>query len=380
MEAGIKEATIKRLGSAINCLIILPQSPTGDALAAALALRAFLIKQSKETEIVSPSPLDKRYGFLPGFESVSRAVEPSKNLLVEVSTKNAELDELSYNKEPEKLTIFLKPKDGIFEEKDVSVRTASFPFDLVITVGISSLEHLGDFYANNTDVFFNLPIVNIDYRATNEGYGQFNAVDVKSTSCSEVVFGLISAYEESLMDEAIATALLAGIISESNSFQHSQTTPQTLVLASRLIELGAKQQEIVNRLYRTKSMSFLRLWGRALARIKQDSNIGLVYTLITQSDFEKAEASNEEAEQIITEMGVQLKMARILLVLFEEKPNLVRVFCQLPPAFNPMLVFGGLSPKIVNSKTAAFQLNTSLLEAERLVVELVSNEANRLAQ
>ena len=65
----------------------------------------------------------------------------------------------------------------------------------------------------------------------------------------------------------MATALLAGMIAATNSFQSPQVTPQTLELASQLIVRGADRQKVIESLYRTKDIDTLKNWGKVLSRL-----------------------------------------------------------------------------------------------------------------
>jgi len=369
---------IEQLNTANNILIVLPQNPTADSLSAGLALRLFFRKLEKEVTVVSPTPLDPKYNFLEGFGSVSNSLSGGKNFVIEVSTKRTQIEELSYHKESDHLAIHIKPKQGEFKESDITFNTADYPYNLIITVGIASLDQLGNFYTQNAEMFFKLPIINIDYRANNEAYGQFNLIQLNSTSTSEVIMDLIVKFESNLIDGDIATNLLTGIITETNSFQHTRTTPETFIKASQLVGQGARQQQIISSLYRTKTMSFLKLWGRALARLKQDNDVSLVYTVITQNDFQKSQASLEEVEMVIPELTNQLKMARVFLVLHELSESVTAVYCQLPSAISAQTIFGGFELKHVTPQIITFNVPVSLSEAETTIVKGLRDELVRL--
>lgn len=379
MNPKITTSIIQALGQASNVLIVLPPNPPGDAIAAGLALRAFLHKLDKETTVLSPGTIDPRFNFLTGFEQIVNSLTIVKNFVIDVSMQNAPLDELSYRKEDGHLMIYLKPKSGELRESDVSFKTADFPYQLIITIGLGKLDQLGQFYNANAELFFQTTVLNIDFKSTNESYGQLNLVELTSTSCSEIVMDLINDYEASFMDETIATALLAGIITETNSFQHTRTTPQTFLKASQLITSGAKQQDIVTQLYRSKSLNFLKLWGRALARLKQESSLGVVYTTITQNDIQQSQATAHDLELIPAEMGIQLKLAKILMVLVENSATETEVICTLPPSMDPNLIFGTFGPKNIAPNTVKFILPSALAEAETKIIEFIRTELKQLA-
>jgi nanoRNase/pAp phosphatase (c-di-AMP/oligoRNAs hydrolase) len=195
MAADIFNQVIEQLNLGPNILIVLPDNSSGDNLAAGLALRSFLRKLDKEVTVASPSSPDSKFSFLEGFDQVSIGLSITKNFVIELSTKHAQVDELSYKKESDKLAIYIKPKNGEFRDTDVSFNTADYPYSHIITIGIASLDQLGEFYTKNAEMFFKTPIINVDYRAANEAYGQFNLIQLSSTSNSEVIMDLIYKFD-----------------------------------------------------------------------------------------------------------------------------------------------------------------------------------------
>ena len=359
--------------------LILVAGENGDSLAAGLGLKTFLEKLEKEAAVhaaTSPSP---KFNFLPGLDKLVSSLDLTKNLVVDVSIKKTQIAELSYKKTDDKLSIYLRPaQGGELTPADVSFSSAQYPFDLIILIGIQSLEQLGEFYSKNTGLFFETALVNIDFRASNENYGQLNLVQLTSTSCSEIMFDLISRLEVSLIDETVATQLLTGIISETNSFQHIRTTPQTFLSASQLVGLGARQQEIVMNLYKTKSMGLLKLWGRVLSGLKQLPEANLAYFSATLADLSQAEASSEDTEYIIKEMAGQLNFAKIFLFLKEESAQEVSVYCHSVFPINLTALFGRFNPRLIDPQTIKFKINLPMAEAEAQVVKLISDEVQKL--
>ena len=92
-----------------------------------------------------------------------------------------------------------------------------------------------------------------------------------------------------LIDEDIATLLLTGIITDTGSFQNANTTPKSFAVAAQLISYGARQQEIIQHIYKTKQLSQLKLWGRILSKIQTDDSHKIVWSVVTQQDFRDTE-------------------------------------------------------------------------------------------
>jgi nanoRNase/pAp phosphatase (c-di-AMP/oligoRNAs hydrolase) len=364
--------------SEVPSVLIIGNGMNGDSVAGSLALRSFLKKMEKDAVLLIPGSVSDRFRFLPQVDAIEHRIDLTKSFVIDLSTKKSSLAELSYKKEVGRLSIYLKPSSGEFTSSDVTFRTSNLPYDLVILVGISSLEQLGEFYSKYTELFFDVPMINLDFRASNENYGQYNLVNLSATSVSEIVLDLINKFEASLIDESIATQLLTGIIAETNSFQHIRTTPQTFLKASQLVNLGAKQQEIISHLYKTKTLGLLKLWGRVLARLKQDSQLSAAISAINQSDLEKSGASSEDTDMIIKEMVAQLGFAKIFLFLKEESENLSTVYAHSNLPINLINLFKQYNLEILGPGTIKFAVSANVLTAEKQLTESLKSEMERL--
>ncbi len=369
---------VAKIAAAQNPLILV-SADNADSLASGLALKTFLSRLEKSSVVFSPVRPSPRLNFLPGAEQVVSELDLTKNLVVEVSLKKTAVAELSYKKSEDKLSIFLKPATGgELTPADISFGAASFGYDLLILIGVASLEHLGDFYSKNTALFFETTMVNIDFRAANENYGQLNLVELTATSCAEIVFDLINQLEASLVDAVVATQLLAGIIAETNSFQHVRTTPQTFLKASQLVGLGANQQEIIARLYKTKSLGLLKLWGRVLGKLKQIDDLNLAYSVLTQADLTEVGASAEDVAAIIKEMASQLGFAKMFLFIMEEGPNQTQVYFNTSLPLEAKTTFARFNPVAINPQTVRFTLPQSASIAEASILAILRDQKAKI--
>ncbi len=364
----IPSQIILKLTQATNVLVIV-SADNGDSLAAGLALQNFLRKMDKEAEILSCSPKLNEFSFLPGFELIKEQFDVVKSFVIDLSTKKVQIDELSYKKEAEQLSIFIKPKKGQFEPTDVTFRSSSFPFDLLVLIGIDSLDRLGEIYNLNTGLFFETPMLNIDFRASNESYAQYNLINLAATSNSEIIFDLISQFELSLIDESIATELLTGIISQTDSFQHIRTTPQTFLKASQLVGLGANQQEIISKLYKNKSLGLLKLWGRVLANLKQVSEINLVYSTVTEEEFVRSGATADEGVKIIQEMESQLGFAKLFIFYKADHANQTTVYFHSSLPLDMKTLLGPYNSKNIANQTFLFTVSQPLPVVEQQFID-----------
>lgn len=291
------QTIIKNIGQAKHVAIVLPESASVDVFCSAIALQAAL--PSAMIFCTTPVP---ELPFLHNMPTVAHGLSDSNKLAIKVSNQNATPKELSYQKSDSGLTIYITPESGQFTGKDVSVLPSAGNFDLVIIIGASNVEQLGKLYTENTKLFFETPHINIDNSPTNEFYATVNFVVTTSNSLSEIIMDVIESLPGGLKNDAVSTALLAGIISQTSSFRDPKTTPAALQKASRLVASGARQQEIIQHLFKTKPLPLLQLWGRALARITAQPEKQLLTAVVTASDLEKTKMALSSLPDVLRDI------------------------------------------------------------------------------
>ncbi len=380
MEQNIEQQIFEQFSKANKILIALPEAVTADALASSLALALFLKRLDKDVEVLTSGVLPENLSFLPGYQLIKSDISSGKSLVVTVDTSVKKLDEISYQVHDGKVSIYLKPKDGSFTPEDVSFSTEKFPVDLLVAVECRSLESLGQLFEKHADLLFGIPKINIDNKAGNEYFGAINLIDINASSVAEIISSLFEKYETQLVNEDIATCLLTGIITKTDSFQHVQTTPKAFVKASELISLGGRQQEVIKNIYKTKSLPMLKLWGRALARLKVNDNLQAAYSALNLGDFEKAGASEKDLPEVLKELLDNISGYR-LVALFSERPDggvsgILAVHPQIDMDVLVQQIHGLDLSK--DGNLGAFKVcrlvlpKTSLLEAETKLVDALS--------
>jgi phosphoesterase RecJ-like protein len=313
---------ISLIEKANNVLVCFKREFNFDDVCSSISLISFLEKQNKKITVVCDNfKLPKELGFLNKKYKIESELKNLQQLVISLDLNDKKINEFSYDVKDDKLKIFVLPETGEIEEDDIKFDKTAFRFDLVINVGASDLESLGNVFTKNTDFFFNTTVVNIDVDLKNENYGQINFVNPNKSSISEIVFELIKEIDENLMDNEMATDLLAGVIAKTKSFKTENIGPQTLKNVSELIVLGADKEKILNNFYRTKKVSTLRLWGRVLARLQYDVENKLVWSSLPYNDFIKSGANEEDVKGVVDELILNSPQAEVVLLIFEKKNN-----------------------------------------------------------
>ena len=85
-------------------------------------------------------------------------------------------------------------------------------------------------------------------------------------------------------------------------------------MSSKLLANGANFKDITAYTLRNKSISSLKLWGRALERLRFDDKKGIATTIITQEDFKECNAVGDDAEGVANLLNhlSGVKMAMVL--------------------------------------------------------------------
>jgi phosphoesterase RecJ-like protein len=172
-----------------------------------------------------------------------------------------------------------------------------------------------------------------------------------------------------IMDEKISNCLLTGIISGTESFQRKNTTPKSLQVAAKLMDNGAKQQEIIRWLYKTQPFNTLKLWGRVMARLNLDEELKLVWSLMSIEDFVQSRSNPQDIPFILEKIKDNYSASNIFMVLYNEKTDIVNgmIKCGDPEMVKKIVgIFNGNAKQdIVNFKLEG----KNILEAEKEALE-----------
>jgi phosphoesterase RecJ-like protein len=164
-----------------------------------------------------------------------------------------------------------------------------------------------------------VPILNVDHHISNTQFGQVTLIDPTCASATQVLYQWFMT-EESMrkqLNADIATLLLTGLITDTRSFQNPNTTPKSLEVAAELLERGARQQEIIKHIYKTKPLSTLKIWGRALNKIQYDAPSRFVWSTISLDDLKEMNASSKETTGILDELISTIPNADVYILFTE---------------------------------------------------------------
>lgn len=127
--------------------------------------------------------------------------------------------------------------------------------------------------------------------------GDINIIEAKYSSVCELVYDFF-VFNKIELNRQMATFVMLGIMSDTGSFQHSNTTPKVMEIASQLMKKGAPLSKIVQTSFANKNISTLKLWGKALEKARINPENGMIVSVLTQKDLEECNAGTEDIAQV----------------------------------------------------------------------------------
>lgn len=381
MELNNKQQIVELVKTSNNILLVSHVNPDGDAIGSLIALYLVFKKMGKNVTAAVSTEISSIFDFLPKIETITHDFSGIKDFIISLDLTNVSIEKLGYKKDliNNKLNIVVAPKSGNFSPEDVSFSYGANKFDLIFVLDCPDLDRLGTLYDENTDLFYETPIINIDHHPGNDNFGKVNLIDLTATSTSEILVSLIESFsrEKQLLDSDIATCLLTGITTDTGSFQNTNTTPKSLTVAAQMVAAGARQQEIVQKIYKTKKLSTLKLWGAILSKIKKETT-NFVWSYVTEKDFIQTKSATNETQGVIDELLKTVPEIDFALLLVEKNGSLHGSFRSTKININVSeiaKIFGGGG----HEQAAAFELTkTNYSESGAMIInkinEILSNK------
>lgn len=252
-----------------DILLVSHIKPDSDTIGSALALKHTLNHHNKKITCFCNDKIPARYNFLPRADEIKNLDEIKNDL------KN---------------------------------------FDLIITLDCADIE-----LAEISNLSFkpNTPLINIDHHQDSTYFGNINIVKANTSSTAEIIYDFIEKTKLPINKDA-ATCLLTGIFGDTDSFKTPNTTDRTLIITSKLLNLGANLKQVTKFTMQDKSLSVLKLWGEVLARINRHEKLNIISTVATLEDLKKNHTLHEDLEGIANFLNC-IPDAKASLVLTERE-------------------------------------------------------------
>jgi len=259
-----------------NIVIIPHKNPDGDAIGSTLGLKHFLSLLGKESTVIVPNDYPKFLKWMPGSDSIINFERHNKQALQHL--ENA----------------------GLIFTLDFNHLSRTGQMESLLSASKASF-------------------VMIDHHQQPDGYATVTYSDVSMSSTCEMVFNFIEAFGDvDKITKDIASCLYTGIMTDTGSFKFSSTTSRTHQVVAHLIDKGADNMWIHQRVFDTNSPARLHLLGATLNNLVILDALKTAYTYLTQEELDKYNYSKGDTEGFVN-YGLTLEGIVFAVIFIENK-------------------------------------------------------------
>lgn len=265
-----------------NIVITTHHRPDGDAMGSSLALYNFLKLLNKQSTVITPSDYPDFLYWLPGNKDVM-VFESNVNKAKEI-IKNADL---------------------------------LFCLDFNWLSRVDSME--SDLRQSSAKK------VLIDHHLDPEDVYDFVFSDTSACSTCELIYHFIDAMGDvKLIDKDIAECIYCGIMTDTNSFRYSSMKADVHRIIAGLMEAGAENFRIHERVYDTSSENRLRLLGYSLKeKLTVLPEFNTAYLALSQAELEMFNHKSGDTEGLVN-YALSIKGIKFA-VFFSEKDGMIKI-------------------------------------------------------
>jgi phosphoesterase RecJ-like protein len=173
-------------------------------------------------------------------------------------------------------------------------------------------------------------VINLDHHLTNTDFGDIFLVMPEAVSATEIVYRWLVEMQHPV-SQPVATALLAGLVTDTMGFRTQNVTAETFGIVQALMAAGAPLAEVTARALVAKPYSSIELWKRVLPSVRLAD--GIISAWITQDDLAAAGIKD------VTDGGLVSLLASVedakIAVVFKQKPDgAVEISLRSKPGFD----------------------------------------------
>jgi len=240
-----------------NIVVVGHKNPDGDAIGSTLGLSIYLKKKGHKVQVIMPNDFPKFLKWMPESDSI-----------------------MLYDRE-------IKNSDILLNEADI-----------IFTLDFNSLTRVG--MMENSLRVSKAIFIMIDHHQQPDDYAEIIYSDVSMCSTAQMVYHFIDSLDGlPLIDQAIATNLYVGIMTDTGSFRYSSTTSLTHRVIADLIDKGASNSTIHQNIYDTNSPNRMKLLGVALKNLVINPSKKTAYITLSQEELDTHKFQKGDTEGFV---------------------------------------------------------------------------------
>jgi len=250
----------------------------GDAVASQLGIARLLTLAGKRAIVVNDEDVPLQFRFLPEADAVAKSVpkdfEPDAVIVIDTPVR----DKINAGAVRERFAEPMKPAEEAGE------------------IG-------GAPWTDVTTIF-------LDHHQRSDTIGDFVYVDASASAASTIVGRLMDRVGVS-PEPVIGTQLICGIMSDTGRFSFANTTSESLNIVAKMIDGGARINDVATELFYKNSFEAMKVTGSALSTL-EISKSGRVSTMVLHEEAVDENGQTVEVEDLknypVSIRGVEIGM------------------------------------------------------------------------
>lgn len=251
------------------------QNPDADAMGSSLGLAGYLRRKGHSVTVVTPTEYPHNLAWMPGNDEVLAFEEKQRT-----------------------------QAEQLFAEADT-----------IFCLDFSALDRIKELapmvrQARATKVM-------IDHHLEPEAFADFAYWDTTAAATAQLIFKLIEQLGDGdLIDADVAACLYSGLMTDTGSFRHSNTTPEVHRIAAALLERGIDVSQIHRLIFDGVSLDKLRLLGYVLnEKLRVLPQYKFAYITLTADELRRFRSKTGDTEGLVNyALSVEGVIAAAILI------------------------------------------------------------------
>ena len=319
------------------------------------------------------------------YENLNKLIHNSKRILI-TSHENPDGDALGsmlslglglrkINKE-----VVFYSKDGVPEileflphAKEIidSLDSNLGPFDIAIAVDCTGTYRAGKEFEKYAKSENCESVVIIDHHETTGSDADIHILDSMASSTGLIIFRILKSLNMQI-DKPIAENIYTTIISDTGSFNYSNTNSETFRVASELVDAGADPSLISQALYENEPLRKIELFKLAIPTLDITPDKSIASIFVDKEMFSKTGTTRQDTEGMVN-IPRSIKGVQVAIMLRQEKGEDWKISLRSKGKVNVAKIaesFGGGG----HARAAGCSIKGSIEEAKSEIIRSV-NEA-----
>lgn len=146
-------------------------------------------------------------------------------------------------------------------------------------------------------------------------------IDPGAAAAGVLIYKILTALKVHI-DKNIATNLYAAILVDTGGFRYSNASPESLMIASHLVQAGAKPWDISKEIHESSPSGGMKLLGLSLSTLENKDGIAWIST--TKAMFKKTGTTSEDCEDFV-DYPRKIKDIEVAVFFRQDKEKLYKI-------------------------------------------------------